>query len=208
MDNTRQPTPETTPPAPELVGGSSWILIRVLAYGAVILAFILMLLPAKRSAREAAEKTASEKKSRFCWGKSAATSEAAGKKRLLVPLLDGSADVVFGSRFLGGGQKGALPFYLANRALSGLTNVLYGSRLTDIETCYKVFRREVLQSLTLRAARFEIEPEVTAQVLKRHFRVVELPIGYNPRSRAQGKKISWRDGFSAVYTLIDQRLKR
>lgn len=129
-------------------------------------------------------------------------------QRLLVPLLDGSADVVFGSRFLGGGQKGALPFYLANRALSGLTNVLYGSRLTDIETCYKVFRREVLQSLTLRAARFEIEPEVTAQVLKRHFRVVELPIGYNPRSRAQGKKISWRDGFSAVYTLIDQRLKR
>lgn len=129
-------------------------------------------------------------------------------QRLLVPLLDGSADVVYGSRFLSGERKGSLPFYLANRALSGLTNALYGSRLTDIETCYKVFRREVLQSLTLRAARFEIEPEVTAQLLKRGFRVIELPIAYNPRSRAQGKKISWRDGFGAVYTLVDQRFKR
>jgi glycosyltransferase involved in cell wall biosynthesis len=128
-------------------------------------------------------------------------------KRLLVPLLEGSAEVVYGSRFLEGGRKGQLPFYLANRGLSVLTNVLYGSRLTDIETCYKVFRREVLSALTLRAARFEIEPEVTAQILKRGFRIVELPIGYNPRSRAQGKKISWRDGFGAIYTLIDQRFK-
>lgn len=128
-------------------------------------------------------------------------------QRLLVPLLEGTTDVVYGSRFLAGGRKGQLPFYLANRGLSVLTNVLYGSRLTDIETCYKVFRREVLAALTLRASRFEIEPEVTAQVLKRGFRIVELPIGYNPRSRAQGKKISWRDGFGAIYTLIDQRFK-
>lgn len=128
-------------------------------------------------------------------------------QRLLVPLLDGTTDVVYGSRFLEGGRKGQLPFYLANRGLSVLTNALYGSNLTDIETCYKVFRREVLSALTLRASRFEIEPEVTAQVLKRGFRVVELPIGYNPRSRAQGKKISWRDGFGAIYTLIDQRFK-
>lgn len=125
---------------------------------------------------------------------------------LIEPIRSGEADVVYGSRFLAGGRKGMLTFYLANRALSGLTNALFGSRLTDIETCYKVFRRDVLKDLKLRAARFEIEPEVTAQVLKRGYKIVELPIGYNPRSKNDGKKISWRDGFAAVYTLLDQRL--
>ena len=129
-------------------------------------------------------------------------------KKLIVPILDGTADVVYGSRFLGQGKKGSFTFYLANRGLAVLTNVLYGARLTDIETCYKVFRKDVLPSLKLRASRFEIEPELTAQVLKAGFRIVELPIGYNPRSRNEGKKISWRDGFGAVSMLINQRLQK
>ena len=131
--------------------------------------------------------------------------------RLIVPIQTGQADVVYGSRFLNQGliegKKGRLSFYLANRGLAALTNVLYGAELTDIETCYKVFRRDVLSSLTLRASRFEIEPEVTAQLLKRGFRIVELPIGYNPRTSAEGKKISWRDGFTAIYTLVNQRMR-
>lgn len=127
--------------------------------------------------------------------------------RLIEPITAGQADVVYGSRFLERGQRGSPMFYLANRVLAGLTNLLYQSRLTDMETCYKVFRREVLSSLKLRASRFEIEPELTAQVLKRGLRIVELPIGYNPRTRSEGKKISWWDGAAAVYTLLDQRFK-
>jgi glycosyltransferase involved in cell wall biosynthesis len=127
-------------------------------------------------------------------------------KQLIVPIVEDTADVVYGSRFLGQGRKGSFTFYLANRGLATLTNVLYGAKLTDIETCYKVFRRDVLTSLTLRSSRFEIEPELTAQVLKRGFRLVELPIGYKPRSRNEGKKISWKDGFAAVQMLLAQRL--
>jgi glycosyltransferase involved in cell wall biosynthesis len=128
--------------------------------------------------------------------------------RLIQPIVDGHADVVYGSRFLGSGKRGTLLFYLANRGLASLTNTLYGAHLTDIETCYKVLKRDVLDQLTLRASRFEIEPELTAQVLKHGFRLVELPVAYNPRSKAEGKKISWRDGFSAVAMLVNQRLKR
>jgi glycosyltransferase involved in cell wall biosynthesis len=126
---------------------------------------------------------------------------------LIQPILDGEADVVFGSRFAGGGRKGKLSFYLANRALAGLTNTLYGSHLTDIETCYKVLRADVVKTLRLRASRFEIEPELTSQVLKNGFRLVERPIGYTPRGHEEGKKISWKDGFQAVYTLINQRFQ-
>jgi glycosyltransferase involved in cell wall biosynthesis len=125
---------------------------------------------------------------------------------LVKPILDGSADVVYGSRFLGKGRSGKLTFYLANRSLALLTNALFGAHLTDIETCYKLFRRDVLPSLKLRASRFEIEPELTAQVLKRGWRVIELPIGYRPRTHDEGKKISWKDGFTAIYTLLQQRL--
>jgi glycosyltransferase involved in cell wall biosynthesis len=126
---------------------------------------------------------------------------------LIQPILDGTADVVFGSRFLNGGRKGSFTFYLANRGLAILASALYGARLTDIETCYKVFRRDVIPALSLRASRFEIEPELTAQVLKKGFRLVELPIGYVPRSKQEGKKISWKDGWSAIYTLVNQRLQ-
>jgi glycosyltransferase involved in cell wall biosynthesis len=127
---------------------------------------------------------------------------------LIKPIVDGQADVVFGSRFLGAGRKGKLSFYVANRALAGLTNVLFGAQLTDIETCYKVLRGDVVKNLKLRASRFEIEPELTSQVLKKGYRLVELPIGYTPRGHEEGKKISWKDGFQAVYTLLQQRMDK
>ncbi len=127
-------------------------------------------------------------------------------KHLIQPILDGSADVVYGSRFAGKGRKGKLTFWLANKALSTLTNTLYRSSLTDIETCYKVFRADVIPQLKLKAARFEIEPELTAQLLKRGFRIKELPIGYSPRTHDEGKKINWKDGFGAVWMLVTQRL--
>ena len=122
-------------------------------------------------------------------------------------IVEGRADVVYGSRFLGRGRQGKLTFYLANRGLAVLTNALYGSHLSDIETCYKVLRRDVIPRLKLRAARFEIEPELTAQVLKAGLRLVEVPVGYAPRTHDEGKKISWKDGFTAVYTLLAQRVQ-
>jgi len=130
--------------------------------------------------------------------------------KLMAPIERGEADVVFGSRFLQPpppGQRGNLAFYAANRGLSVFASVLFGQKLTDIETCYKLMRREVLEKLNLKAARFELEPEITAQLCKRGFRILEMPIGYRPRTSAEGKKLSWRDGFGAVLKLVDERLK-
>jgi glycosyltransferase involved in cell wall biosynthesis len=129
-------------------------------------------------------------------------------KHLIKPIVDGSADVVYGSRFTGGGKKGKLTFWIANKALATLTNTLFRASLTDIETCYKVFRADVIPQLKLKAARFEIEPELTAQLLKRGFRIKELPIGYSPRTHDEGKKINWKDGFGAVWMLVTQRLDK
>jgi glycosyltransferase involved in cell wall biosynthesis len=129
-------------------------------------------------------------------------------KQLIRPIVDGTADVVYGSRFAGQGRKGKLSFWIANKALATLTNVLYGSKLTDIETCYKVLRADVVKQLKLKASRFEIEPELTAQLLKHGFRIEELPIGYAPRTHDEGKKINWRDGFGAVWMLVNQRLEK
>ena len=130
--------------------------------------------------------------------------------KLIEPIESGQAEVVFGSRFLEmppAGQRGNMAFYVANRGLSMLASVLYGQKITDMETCYKLFRREVLEKLNLRAARFEIEPEITAQLCKRGFKILEMPIGYRPRTSAEGKKLNWRDGFGAVYKLLDERWK-
>jgi len=116
--------------------------------------------------------------------------------KLLEPIIRGEADVVYGSRFLGQGliegRKGQLSFYLANRALATLTNTLYGSRLTDIETCYKVFRREVLAQIKIEENRFGFEPEITMKCSKRKFRIYEVPISYHGRTYEEGKKIGWR----------------
>lgn len=125
---------------------------------------------------------------------------------LLQPLLEGRTDVVYGSRFLGGPRKAMLfRHMLGNKILTLLTNVLYDSVLTDMETCYKVFRPKVLDGVPLRARRFELEPEITAKVLKRGYRIYEVPISYAGREYEEGKNITWKDGFPAMWALIKYR---
>ena len=126
---------------------------------------------------------------------------------LLEPLLDGRADVVFGSRFLGGGAHRVHFFWhrLGNGLLTLLSNMLTNLNLTDMEVCYKVFRREVLQSINLKCNKFDFEPEVTAKVAKKHYRIYEVPISYSGRDYAEGKKIGWRDGVQAIWTIIKYR---
>ncbi len=125
---------------------------------------------------------------------------------LLKPLEEGISDVVYGSRFLGGPRK-AMFFWnmLANRFLTLVTNVLYNAILSDMETCYKVFRAELVRDIPLRSRRFDFEPEVTAKILKRGNRIYEVPISYNGREWDEGKKISWRDGVIALWTLVYYR---
>ena len=126
---------------------------------------------------------------------------------LLQPLLEGEADVVYGSRFLGGPHR-VLFFwhYVGNRALTTLSNMFTDLNLSDMETCYKVFRREVLQGLSLSSNRFGIEPELTAKVAKAKVRIYEVPISYHGRTYAEGKKIGWRDGVSAVWAILRYNL--
>jgi glycosyltransferase involved in cell wall biosynthesis len=126
---------------------------------------------------------------------------------LIEPIRRGSADVVFGSRLSGGRPQRAYLFWhlVGNRFLSLMTNVLYNTTLSDMETGYKAFRTEVLRSLDLREDDFAIEPEITAKVCKRHLRVYELPVSYYGRTYAEGKKITWRDGFKAMFVLLRVR---
>jgi glycosyltransferase involved in cell wall biosynthesis len=124
---------------------------------------------------------------------------------LLGPILDGQAVVVYGSRFLRGWSGAPVVTIAANRFLTALTNVLYGSRITDMETCYKVMRTELARGLELEANRFDIEPEITAKLLRAGHTIVERPVHFEPRSRAQGKKIGWRDGLKAISVLFKHR---
>jgi glycosyltransferase involved in cell wall biosynthesis len=128
---------------------------------------------------------------------------------VLNPILTGKADVVFGSRF-GGGPHRVLYFWHAvgNRFLTMLSNMLTNLNLTDMETCYKAFRREVLQQIHVEENRFGFEPEITAKVSKMNLRIFEVPISYNGRTYAEGKKIGWKDGFSALYCIIKYNLFR
>jgi glycosyltransferase involved in cell wall biosynthesis len=123
---------------------------------------------------------------------------------LLGPLLDDKADVVFGSRFLGGEPHRVLYFWhsLGNRLLTVASNAFTNLNLTDMETCYKVFRREVIQSLDLREDRFGFEPEITAKVAKGRWRIYEVGISYSGRTYAEGKKIGWRDGVHAARCIV------
>ena len=127
---------------------------------------------------------------------------------LIEPIVRGSADVVFGSRLSGGKPQRVYMFWhlVGNRFLSMLTNVLYNTTLSDMETGYKAFRTEILRSLDLRQNDFGIEPEITAKICKRKLRVYELPIAYYGRTYAEGKKITWRDGFKAIRVLLSVRL--
>jgi glycosyltransferase involved in cell wall biosynthesis len=130
--------------------------------------------------------------------------------KLLQPILDDEADVVYGSRFLGG-QPHRVLFYwhsLGNRFLTMLSNMLTDLNLSDMETCYKVFRRSLLDRLDLRSSRFGIEPELTARFARLRVRIYEVPISYHGRTYAEGKKIGWRDGFAAIWAILRFNLGR
>jgi len=124
---------------------------------------------------------------------------------LIELICQGRADVVYGSRFLGKHRVFMFTHYMGNRLLTMATNVLYNTMLTDMETCYKVMRTEVLRSMTLEANGFGIEPEMTAKIFKRGYRVYEVPITYDGRGYDEGKKIGWRDGFVALWVLVKFR---
>ncbi len=127
---------------------------------------------------------------------------------LLAPILKGKASVVYGSRFTGQ-RKNMLPLHWAgNRLLSLVTNVLYSSTLSDMETCYKAFDRRVLKDLTVVSNRFDFEPEITAKVLRRGYRIYEVPISYAGREFDEGKKITWRDGVGALKALVKFRFTK
>jgi glycosyltransferase involved in cell wall biosynthesis len=127
---------------------------------------------------------------------------------LVRPILDGETSVVYGSRFLSGTPAAPRLTIIANRVLTAFTNLLYGSSITDMETCYKIMRTDVARGLRLEANRFDIEPEITAKVLKQGFCIVERPVRFEPRSRAQGKKIGWRDGVRAIEVLARYRFRQ
>ena len=117
------------------------------------------------------------------------------------------ADVVYGSRFLGNQNNGNFLFlsFVANKTLTLLTQILYKTKLTDMETCYKAFRSGIIKNIEIESNRFDFEPEITAKILRQNIRFSELPITYNARTNAEGKKINWKDGIQAIFTLIKYR---
>ncbi|KAB2905176.1 MAG: glycosyltransferase family 2 protein [Anaerolineae bacterium] len=121
---------------------------------------------------------------------------------LLAPILNGETAVVYGSRFLKKNEKISRYTRLGNHITTTLANILFGAHLTDMHTAYKVFRAEVIKNIRLKANRFEIDPEITARVLQKKHKIVEIPIGYHPRTPEEGKKVSWRDGITAILTLL------
>jgi glycosyltransferase involved in cell wall biosynthesis len=128
--------------------------------------------------------------------------------RLFDPIFKGRARVVYGSRFTGE-RKNMLPsHWIGNRFLTLATNILYRTTLSDMETCYKLFDRRVLEGITIKSNRFDFEPEITAKVLRRGHRIYEVPISYAGREPSEGKKISWRDGFGALFALVRYRFAR
>ncbi|NLT21629.1 MAG: glycosyltransferase family 2 protein [Syntrophorhabdus sp.] len=128
---------------------------------------------------------------------------------LLGPILEGKADVVYGSRFLGGPHR-VLYFwhFVGNSAVTLLSNMFTNLNLTDMETCYKVFKKEVIQTITIESDRFGVEPEITAKVAKGKWRIYEVPISYYGRTYEEGKKITWRDGIKAFFTIVKYNVFR
>jgi len=132
--------------------------------------------------------------------------------RLIKPVLAGKAEVVYGSRLkhyplriVGSKRTPLVLHYIGNKLLTFITNLLYRSSLTDMETCYKVFKKEVLRDIKINSNRFDFEPEITAKILKKGIDICEIPIKVKPRGYNEGKKISWRDGFVALWTLVKYR---
>jgi glycosyltransferase involved in cell wall biosynthesis len=131
-------------------------------------------------------------------------------EKLLKPILDGTADVVYGSRFVGSEPHRVLLFwhYVGNKILTLLSNMFTNMNLTDMETCYKMFRREVLDGVKIEQNRFGFEPEITAKIAHRHWRIYEVGISYSGRNYAEGKKINWKDGLSAIWYILKYNLFR
>ncbi len=125
--------------------------------------------------------------------------------KLVKPIVEGKADVVYGSRFLGCHRVFLFYHFLGNKFLTWMTNILYNTMLTDMETCYKVFRTEILRGINITCDRFNFEPEITAKVFKQRLRVYEMPISYDGRGYEEGKKITWRDALPAMWALIKFR---
>ena len=125
-------------------------------------------------------------------------------KKLIVPIISNKALVTYGSRFLSNKKYSSI-FFLGNKFLSFTTTLFYGQKITDMETCYKVFDAELLKSIKFESLSFDFEPEITAKVLKRKIRIIELPIEYYPRNAKEGKKIKISDGFKALYVLLKNR---
>ncbi len=130
--------------------------------------------------------------------------------KIIAPILEGRADVVYGSRFLGKSRPEGMAFanLLANKILTWTAIILYGKRITDEATCYKAFRKDVIDSVELTCQRFEFCPEVTSKVLKKRYKLVEVPINYRGRTTLEGKKITWWDGIVAIWTLFKYRFKK
>lgn len=128
--------------------------------------------------------------------------------QLLAPILEGHADVVFGSRFIGGGAHRVLYFWhmVGNKFLTLLSNMMTNLNLTDMEVCYKIFRREILQGIRLRENRFGFEVEITAKVARKRCRIYEVPVSYHGRTYEEGKKIGWKDGVRALWCIVKYRL--
>ena len=122
--------------------------------------------------------------------------------KLLQPILENEANVVYGSRFMEGRQHGLLRSYLANRFLTSLSNFVNGTNITDMETCYKVIKTDILKDITLRSDRFGFEPEITAKLAKRKCKIVDVPISYRGRDYHEGKTVSWKDGVAAIFHII------
>ncbi|OQB71738.1 MAG: Undecaprenyl-phosphate mannosyltransferase [candidate division TA06 bacterium ADurb.Bin131] len=125
--------------------------------------------------------------------------------RMIEPIEQGRADVVYGSRILGKNQTSSFSFYVGGRILSFFTNLLYGTSITDEPTCYKMFKSDILKGIKLNCKGFEFCPEVTAKIAKKKIRIYEVPIRYTPRKIREGKKIRWKDGVIAIWTLIRYR---
>lgn len=126
-------------------------------------------------------------------------------KVLIRPITEGRGDAVYGSRFLGEHRVFLFWHYLGNKFLTLITNLLYNTMLSDMETCYKAFRTDIIKGIEIRSNGFNIEPEITAKIFKKKCRVYEVPITYSGRGYDEGKKITWKDGFAALYTLIKFR---
>ena len=129
-------------------------------------------------------------------------------KKLMGPVLKGKAEVVYGSRFTGERRNMLFWHYLGNRFLSLVTNILYNTTLSDMETCYKLFSRESLEGIKIKSNKFDFEPEITAKILRKGIRIYEVPISYAGRELDEGKKISWKDAFPALWALIKYRFVR